>query len=147
MLVYLLQDVRGKGKKGDILEVSEGYGRNYLIPQKLAVLATEKIKLEKSMKDASREYHAQQEKSKAQEAAKFLEGKQITIRLRSGANDKLFGSVTSKEVADLIKSSFDVNVDKKNLNLPEIKQFGTFNFSVKLYGGVVANMKVCVEKE
>ncbi len=147
MKIYLLEDVKGKGKKGDIIEVSDGYGRNFLIPKKLGKLVDAEVLSEKKSKDDAAVFHREQEILHAKEVAKILDGKTVEIKAKAGANGKLFGSITSKEVAAALKNLFDVDVDKKKIDLPEIKQFGTFNFVVKIYPKIVANMKVFVIEE
>ena len=144
MKVFLLHDLKGKGKKGDIVEVSEGYGRNFLIPKGVAALVDSKILAEKNSQDEARAYHERQEFLKAKENADLLKGKAVEIAVKSGADGKFFGSITSKEIADEIKKVFGIEIDKKRIDLPEIKQFGTFNFHVKVYPKVVVEMKVSV---
>lgn len=144
MKVYLLQDLKGKGKKGDIIEVSEGYGRNFLVPKKIATLVDAKVLSEKKSQDDAKNYHKEQEILNARKTVEFLKGKTVEVRVKTGADGKFFGSVTAKEVADAIKSSFDVEVNKKRIDLPEIRQFGTFDFLVKVYPKIVAKMKLTV---
>lgn len=147
MKIYLLEDVKGKGKKGDIVEVSDGYGRNFLIPKKLGKLVDAEVLSEKKSKDDAAVFHREQEILHAKKVAKVLDGGTVEIKAKAGANGKLFGSITSKEVATAIKNLFNVDVDKKKIDLPEIKQFGTFNFVVKIYHEILANMKVFVTEE
>ena len=144
MKVFLLHDLKGKGKKGDIVEVSEGYGRNFLIPKGVAALVDSKILAEKNSQDEARAYHERQEFLKAKENADLLKGKAVEIAVKSGADGKFFGSITSKEIADEIKKVFGIEIDKKRIDLPEIKQFGTFKFHVKVDPQVVVEMKVSV---
>ncbi len=147
MKVYLLKDVLGKGKKGDIVEVSDGYAKNFLIPKKLAVIATNEILLEKKSKDEASSYHKEQELLKAKETAKFLNNKTIEIEAKSGKNGKLFGSVTSKEIANKIEETFGVKIDKKKIETEEIKTFGQFEVKLKIMTGVVAKLNVFVKQQ
>lgn len=147
MKVYLLKDVVGKGKKGDIVEVSDGYAKNFLIPKKLAVIATNEILLEKKSKDEASSYHKEQELLKAKETAKFLNNKTIEIEAKSGKNGKLFGSVTSKEIANKIEETLGVKIDKKKIETEEIKTFGQFEVKLKIMTGVVAKLKVFVKQQ
>lgn len=147
MKVYLLTDVVGKGKKGDIVDVSDGYAKNFLIPKKLAVAATQEIFAQKKTKDEAELYHKEQEHLKAKETAKLLDGKTVKISAKAGANGKLFGSITSKEIANLIDKQYKVKIDKRKIEMQEIKSFGQFLIRLKIAVGVVANMKVFVEEK
>ena len=146
MKVYLLKDVLGKGKNGDIVEVSDGYAKNFLIPKKLAVIATNEILLEKKSKDEASSYHKEQELLKAKETAKFLENKTIDIHAKSGKNGKLFGSVTSKEIANEIEKTFGVKIDKKKILLDDaLTTLGHHNVKVELHKKVIADIKIIME--
>ncbi len=147
MDVYLLQDILGKGKKGEIVKVSDGYAKNFLIPKKLAVAVTNEILAEKKTKDEANLYHKEQDLIKAKETAKFLENKTVKISAKAGANGKLFGAITTKEIADLIEKTYDVKIDKRKIESQEIKTFGQFLIKLKIAVGVVANMKVFVAEE
>ena len=144
MKVYLLQDVKGKGKKGDIVSVSDGYARNFLFPKKVAVEADAKILSEKKSKDEAAAYHKEQEFLAAKKVAKRLEGKSIELKVKSGAQGRIFGSVTSKEIAAAVRVKYSVDVDRRKIEIPEIKSFGSFEFRVKIMAGVVAKMNVLV---
>lgn len=146
MKVLLLQDLKGKGKKGDVVEVSDGYAKNFLIPKKLAVIATEEILLEKKSKDEASSFHKEQEFLKAKETAKFLDNKTVVIHAKSGENGKLFGSVTSKEIANEIEKQFNVKIDKRKIEAEEIKTFGQFEVKLKIMAGVTAKLKVFVKE-
>ena len=143
--VYLLTDVLRLGKKGDIIEVSDGYANNFLIPKKLAAAVTDEILAQKKSQDEAKEYHAQQELKKIKEKVKFLNGKEVVVRAKEGVNGKLFGTITSKDVAESIRNELGVEIDKKKLVLPEIKSFGTFDFKIKFDGNNVAVMKLIVK--
>ncbi len=130
MKVILLQDVKGTGKKGELVNVSDGYARNFLMPRKLAREA-----------DAQ----AMNELKNAQESAKLLEGKVLEMTAKAGQGGRLFGSVTSKEIANELNSKFGLSVDKRKVVLEsDIKAFGTYNCEVKLYTGISAAIKVKV---
>ena len=145
--VCLTEDIKGKGKKGDIIDVSDGYAYNFLIPKGMAVLATKEILLEKKSKDEAESYHKEQEIEKKNVLAKFLNGKSITLYCKSGENGKLFGSITTKELANAIESTYNIYIDKRNLNVPEIKNFGSYEIKVNLGMDVSAYMTVNVCQE
>lgn len=148
MKVILNQDVKGQGKKGQLVEVSDGYARNFLLPRKLAKEATnENINVMKG-KAASEEHRKQVELEQAQaDAAKIGE---ITVNLtaKAGENGKLFGSITSKDVAEALKNQHHIKIDKKKFVLPDgIKTLGTTNVEIKVYTGVNATLKVKVTEQ
>ena len=145
--VCLTEDIKGKGKKGDIIDVSDGYAYNFLIPKGMAVLATKEVLLEKKSKDDAESYHKEQEIEKKNVLAKFLNGKSITLYRKSGENGKLFGSITTKELANAIESTYNIYIDKRNLNVPEIKNFGSYEIKVNLGMDVSAYMTVNVCQE
>ena len=144
MKVYLLQDVKGKGKKGDIINVSDGYARNFLFPKKMAVEVNAKVLSEKKTKDESLAYHKEQELLAANEIAERLKGKFVELKAKSGADGRLFGSITAKEIANAVNMQYNVNIDKRKIEAPQIKTFGKFDFKVKIMTGVTANMIVSV---
>ncbi|MFO7296507.1 MAG: 50S ribosomal protein L9, partial [Clostridia bacterium] len=119
MKVILLQDVKGQGKQGDVVNVSDGYARNYLFPKKLAIEATEQnLKALKEKKQAEIR-RKEQELSEAQKLANALSGLTVVIKARSGSEGKLFGSVTNKEIADELKKQHGMDIDRKKIVLPE----------------------------
>ncbi len=140
MKVYLLQDVKSKGKKGDIINVSDGYARNFLFPQKMAVEVNAKVLSEKKTKDESVAYHKEQELLAAKKVASRLEGQSVELKAKAGNDGRLFGSITAKEIANAVKVKYNVSVDKRKIEAPEIKAFGKFDFKVKIMTGVIANM-------
>lgn len=144
MKVYLLQDVKSKGKKGDIVNVSDGYARNFLFPKKLAVEVNAKVLSEKKTKDEAVAYHKEQELLAAKKVANRLEGESVELKAKAGTDGRLFGSITAKEIANAVKVKYNVSVDKRKIEAPEIKAFGKFGFKVKIMTGVVANMIVSV---
>lgn len=147
MKVILLQDVKGSGKKGDLINAADGYARNFLIPRGLAMEATAGAINNKKVQDAAKAHHAQVELEEAQRAQKELEGKTVTVSARAGKEGRLFGAVTAKEVATALNEQYKLSVDKRKVSLSsEIKAFGTYEFELKLHTGVVAKMKVMVKE-
>ena len=145
MKVILLEDVKGSGKKGDLINAADGYARNFLIPKKLAMEATASAINNKKVQDEAKLHHAKVELEKAEDLKKKLDGQTVTVKAKAGQAGKLFGSVTAKEVATALSKQFGIDVDKKKISLEsEIKVFGTFSFDYKLHNGVVAAMKVMV---
>ncbi|MBQ4050742.1 MAG: 50S ribosomal protein L9 [Oscillospiraceae bacterium] len=147
MKVILLQDVKGSGKKGDLINAADGYARNFLIPKGLAMEATTGAINNKKVQDAAKAHHAQVELEEAQKAQKELDGKIVTVKAKAGKEGRLFGAVTSKEVATALSEQYKVTVDKRKVSLSmDIKAFGTYSFELKLHTGVVAKMMVRVEE-
>ena len=145
MKVVLLQDVKSIGKKGELVNVSDGYARNFLLPRKLAKEATAQAMNELKNAEAAREYKIKTETENAQKNAGALSGKTLKIYAKPGQAGRIFGSVTAKEIAEEIKKQFGIEVDKRKVVLPmDIKAFGTYNFDVKFYGGITASMSVAV---
>ena len=145
MKVVLLQDVKSIGKKGELVNVSDGYARNFLLPRKLAKEATAQAMNELTNAEAAREYTIKTETENAQKNAGALSGKTLKIYAKPGQAGRIFGSVTAKEIAEEIKKQFGIEVDKRKVVLPmDIKAFGTYNFDVKFYGGITASMSVAV---
>ena len=145
MKVILQQDVKGQGKKGQMVEVSDGYARNFLLPRKLAKEANAQAMNELKNAEAAREYKIKTETENAQKNASALSGKTLKIYAKPGQGGKIFGSVTAKELAEEIKRQFGIEVDKRKVVLPmDIKAFGTYNFDVKFYAGITATMSVAV---
>ncbi len=148
MKVILQQDVKGQGKKGDIVNVSDGYARNFLLPRGQAIEANKKNLARLKEQKAVEQKRKQQEQEEFSELAKRLSGKAVTIKAKAGDQDKLFGSVTSKEIAEQLKEQFNIEIDKKKINLPEpIKHLGTFTVEVKLYPGISAQLQVNVTQQ
>ena len=147
MKVILLQDVKGSGKKGDLINAADGYARNYLLPKKLAMEATTAAVNNKKIQDEAKAHHAQVELENAIAAKDNLTGKTVTVTARAGKEGKLFGSVTAKEIAAAVQNQYKIDVDKRKIGLvSEIKAFGTFEFDLKLHTGVVAKTKVMVKE-
>lgn len=148
MRVILLEDVRGSGKKGDIVNVSDGYAKNCLFPKKLAKEAnTRSIK---ELKDAQKsvEHKNELKKMEAEKIRDILNEKTIKISRKGGEEGKLFGGVTTKDIVIEIKKSFDVELDKHKIVLSDsIKGFGSYKFEIKIFPGIIASMLVMVVEE
>ncbi len=145
MKVILQKDIKGTGKKGDIVNVADGYGKNFLIKNGLAVIANNSNVNDTMNKKVAQDYHKEQEILSAKEKAKSLEGKEIVVGIKCGENGKIFGAVTSKEIAEAFsKQNFEI--DKRKIELKEpIKFAGIYKLRVKLYEGVYANIVVKVQ--
>ena len=144
MKVVLLQDVKGQGKKGELVNVSDGYARNFLFPKNLAVIADNSAMNILKGKESAKAHHLAEEKAAAESLKAKLDGKKVVIKAKAGSNGKLFGSVTSKEIAAEIKNTFNEEIDRRKMTVADIKQFGEYSAEIKLYNGVVAKMTVCV---
>ena len=146
MKVILLKDIKGTGKKDQILEVSDGFGRNYLLPRKLAVEATSEAlnSIEKSKSAAK--HREDVKKNDAETAARELKGKTVTVKVRAGENGRLYGSITTQEIADALKAQHGVELDKRKIELDEkVTTVGQTTISVKLYAGVSTKMNLVIE--
>ena len=133
MKVILQQDVKGQGKKGQLIDVSDGYARNFLLPKKLAVEATADNINTMKLKEKARLAQIEKEKEAAREAAQKLKGCTVKITAKAGEGGKLFGAVTAKEIAENLASQHGISIEKNRLVLPEnIKSFGTFEIKCKL---------------
>lgn len=146
MKVVLLADVKGHGKKGELCNVSDGYARNFLFPKKLAVEANASAMNELKNREESRAHHIAEEKKIAEETAAKLEGKTVEILAKAGASGKLFGAVTAKEIALEIKNKFGIDIDRRKMNVADIKQFGEYTAEIKLYNGISAKIQVVVKE-
>lgn len=144
MKVVLKQDVKGLGKKGELVNASDGYARNFLFPKNLAVEANAQNMSELKNREQAEKYRIATETAAAKANAEKMAGKTVKITAKAGANGKLFGSVTSKELAEKINDEFGIKVDKKKIAVEDIKQFGTYEFEVKLYTGISAKLFVMV---
>lgn len=142
MKVILNEDVPGKGIAGDIVNVSNGYARNYLFPRKLAREATSQNLNAAAQKIAAAKAKRERDKKSAQELAKELEGSTITIAAKRGNGGKLFGAVTAKEVAQAIEDKYGLTIDKKKITVPVIKELGTYEVQVRMYAEVATKIKV-----
>lgn len=147
MKVIFTQDVKGSGKKGEIKNVADGYARNMLFPKGYAIEATNENLNKLAGQQSSAQHKIDVEKQAASEAAAKIKDKKVTIKAKAGSNDRLFGSVTSAQVADAINEQFGIKVDKKKINLSsEIKNFGSFKATVKFYAGISQDIDIEVEK-
>ncbi len=145
MKVILKADVKGNGKKGEIINVSDGYARNFLFPKGLAVEANAQAMNEYNNAASSKAHHEKMLKEAAEANKAKLDAASVTIKAKAGSGGRLFGSVTSKEIAAEIKNTLKLDVDKKKIVLDsDIKAFGTYTVPVKLYTGITANLKVIV---
>ena len=143
MKVVLLQDVKGQGKKDEVINVSDGYARNFLFPKKLAVEADAKIMNEIKNKEASKQHKLDVEKQNAMEIAKKLETIVLRFAYAAGPDKRLYGSVTSKEIAEALKKEHNIEIDKRKISLSQpIKSFGTFEAEVRLFTDVSGTIHV-----
>ena len=149
MKVVLLADVKGSGKKGELVNVSDGYARNFLFPKKLAKEANAQALNELKNAEESKAFKIKQETEAAQASADKINGKSVSILAKAGQGGKLFGSVTAQEIAEAIKKQYGVDVDKRKIDTKgDMKAFGTYECEVKLYSGITATVKAVVtEKE
>lgn len=144
MKVILKQDVKGLGKKGELVNTSDGYARNFLFPKNLATEANAQAMSELKNKQQAEKYRIDTETAAAKANAERIQGKTIKMTAKAGANGKLFGSVTSKEIAEKVKEEFGIETDKRKIVVDDIKQFGTYEFEIKLYTGISAKLFVMV---
>ena len=145
MKVILKDNIKGVGKKDEIINASDGYARNFLLPKGLAVEANSENISKLKAKNDSKAYKKEQEREEAKKVAKKLEGIQLKVPVKTGENGKIFGGVSAKEIADLLKTNYSIEVDKKKIDLKEtIKTLGLRTVTIKLYDGVVGNLKVDV---
>ena len=144
MKVILKQDVKGQGKKGELVSVSDGYARNFLFPRDLAMPAAAQAMNELKNKESAAVFHQQEEKKAALAVAELLKDKTLTVKARAGQNGKLFGSVTTKEIAEELKKQFDVTLDKRKIVMADIKVFGGYTAELKLPQGVTGKLTVLV---
>ena len=147
MKVILLDNIKGVGKKDEVINASDGYARNFLFPKKLAVEANAENMSKLKNKQDSVQHKKDVEKEKAEEIAKKLKDITVNIKVKAGDNGRIFGGVTSKEISENLKEQYKIDVDKKKIVLNEtIKNLGVFNVQAKLFEGVVGNIKVNVQE-
>lgn len=144
MKVILLQDVKKVGKKGDVVDISDGYARNFLFPRKLAEEANNNNMHILNTKKENERKKKLAEIEAAQKLASELKGKEIKIEAKSGNGGRLFGAITSKDVAELINKKFKLSVDKKKIVMDTIKVAGSYDIEIKLYPEVSTKMKVII---
>ena len=146
MKVVLLADVKGHGKKGELCNVSDGYARNFLFPKKLAIEANASAMNDLKNREESKAHHIAEEKKAAQKVADTINNKEIVITAKAGASGKLFGAITAKEIALAINKEFGVEIDRRKMQVADIKQFGEYTAEVKLYNGITASVNVVVKE-
>ncbi|MBQ8909545.1 MAG: 50S ribosomal protein L9 [Oscillospiraceae bacterium] len=147
MKVILLQDVKGKGKKGQLLEVSDGYARNYMLPRKIAIEATADAVNTKNMNDKAAAEKAAKERAEALETSRKLREMTLVVKAKGGGAGRLFGSVTNQEIADALKASTGINLDKRKIVISDpIKNVGTYTVTCKLGYEISAPLTVKIEE-
>ena len=147
MKVILLQDVKGKGKKGQLLEVSDGYARNFMLPRKIAIEATADAVTTMRMNDKATQERIAREKAEAMETAKKLRELTVTVTAKGGGNGRLFGSVTNQEIADALKAKAGIVLDKRKIVIADaIKNAGTYTVTCKLGYEISAPLTVRIEE-
>ena len=147
MIVILMKDVKGSGKAGDVVKVSDGYARNMILPKKLGVEATPKNLNDLKLQKANEEKVAQENLEAAQAFAKDLEDKEVIVKLKVGEGGKIFGSVSTKEISEAAKEQLNLDIDKRKLQLPSpIKALGVTQVPVKLHPQVTGTLKVFVKE-
>lgn len=148
MKVILLEDIKGTGKKGDLVNVSDGYARNFLFPKKKAEEASNSNLNDLKNKQAAKQYQIDQEIERANKNKEDLDNQVIKIYAKAGNGGRLFGSVTAKEIAGEINDKFNIEVDKRKIDLPcDIKSFGTYICNIKLYKDITAKVSVMVTEQ
>ncbi len=148
MKVILLQDVKSLGKKGEMVTVSDGYARNYVLPKKLGVEATDRALNELKLQKANEERQAAPRLTEAQALAVELESKQIIVSMRRGEGDRVFGSISAKEIAEAAKDQYGLELDKKKIQLDEpIRSFGMHEVPIRLHTQVTGRLFVLVKEK
>lgn len=143
MKVILLADIKGVGKKDQIINASDGYARNFLFPKKLAVEANNENLGKLKSKNESKAFKKETEIAEAKKIAEKINSITLTIKVKAGENGKIFGGVTSKEIAESLKNEYKIEIDKKKIVLSEtIKNIGTHTVDIKLYEGIIAELKL-----
>ena len=147
MKVILLKDVKSVGKTGELVNVSDGYARNFLFPRKIAKEANAQAMNEYNNARSAEEYKVQTEIDNARASADKLSGKTVKIIAKAGKNGKLFGSVTAKELSAAVLQQYNIKIDKRKITLSqEIKGYGSFSFDLKFYSGITATMTAVVSE-
>lgn len=146
MKVILTSDVKSLGKKGEMVSVADGYARNFLFPRGLAAEANAQSLTELKNREQAAQHKIAVDTQNARDAAAALEGKTVRVSAKAGANGKLFGSVTAKEVAENIKKQFGIETDKRKITMEDVKSYGTYEAEVKLYAGISAKIYVQVSE-
>lgn len=147
MKVILLQDVKGKGKKGQLLEVSDGYARNFMLPRKIAIEATPDAVNTMKMNDKATQERIAREKTEAMEISKTLRGLTVVVKAKGGGAGRLFGSITNQEIADSLKAQSGIELDKRKIVISDtIKTVGTYTVTCKLGYEITAPLTVKIEE-
>ena len=148
MKVILLQDIKGVGKKDQVINASDGYARNFLFPKKMAVPADQGNMARLQSKKDAQAYQKDLERQAAQKIADQIKDITLELKVKAGENGKIFGGVTSKEIAEALKNKYQITVDKKKIQLKEtIKTLGQFQIEIKLFENITANLKVAIKSE
>ncbi len=148
MKLILTQDVKGQGKKGEIINVSDGYARNFLLPRGLAKVADAQALSEAAGKEAAKAHKIETERAAAKETAAKLDGVTVRITASSGNDDRLYGSVTAKDVAEALKAQYGIDVDRRKITLGEnVRAFGSYTAEAKLYTEITGKIKFEVVKK
>ena len=148
MKVILLQDIKGVGKKDQVINASEGYARNFLFPKKMAVPADQGNMARLQSKKDAQAYQKDLERQAAQKIADQIKDITLELKVKAGENGKIFGGVTSKEIAEALKNKYQITVDKKKIQLKEtIKTLGQFQIEIKLFENITAKLKVAIKSE
>ncbi len=148
MKVVLTQDVKGQGKKGELINVSDGYARNFLLPKGLAIIADNKALNEIKGREASEQHKKDVELQNAKETAAKLETVTVKFANKAGADGRIYGSVTTKDLSEALKAQFGILVDKRKIQLDEsLKTFGKHQVNVKLHTQVMGKINVIIEEE
>ena len=146
MKVILMQDIKGVGKKDEVINASDGYARNFLFPKKMAVEANTENMAKLKGRNDSKQHKKDVQKQEALDISKKLENITLTLKVKAGENGKIFGGVTNKEISEALKLQYNLDVDKKKIILKEnIKNLGRFSVVIKLYEGVIAKLTLVVE--
>ena len=146
MKVILKQDVKGQGKKGELVNVSDGYARNFLFPRGLAVEADAQAMNDLKNREEAAKYRDDMEKKSAQAAAGLLTGKTLKLTAKAGQGGRLFGSVTTKEVAEELKKQFGLDIEKRKIAMADIKAYGSYGAEIKFSHGITAKLTVIVSE-
>jgi large subunit ribosomal protein L9 len=146
MKLILKQDFKGLGKKGEMVNASDGYARNYLLPRGIAMEANAQALSELKNREIAEKHRVEKETEAANESASKINGVTIQISAKAGQNGKLFGSITSKEIAEHILKEFGVDIDKRKISVDDIKNYGTYEAEIKMHPGIIATVYVLVSE-
>lgn len=148
MKVILTQDVKSQGKKGDLIDVSEGYANNFLLPKGMAKIATKQALNELEGKKGAEQYRKNMEEQKAKNIAERMKDIKVSFKAKAGKEGKLFGSITSKDIAEALKAQYNIEVDKRKIDLPDgIKTCGIREVNVTLYPKIIGTFKVEITEQ